>query len=181
MDKIVIFDTTLRDGEQAAGGALTITEKLDIGRQLEKLGVDIIEAGFPYTSQGDFDAVELLSKKLRYCRVAGLSGFKREQIDSTWAALKGAAAPLLHVVISTSDIHLNQQLHMSREEVLELTTDAVTYAKHFCSDMEFSAMDATRSDPDYLCQVLSAAVKAGATISMCPIRWAMYSRTSLGS
>jgi 2-isopropylmalate synthase len=168
MDKVVIFDTTLRDGEQAAGGALTINEKLDIGRQLEKLGVDIIEAGFPHTSQGDFDAVELLSKELRDCSIAALSGFKREQIDSTWAALKGAAAPLLHVVISTSDIHLDQQLHMSREEVLELTTDAVTYAKGFCADMEFSAMDATRSDPDYLCQVLSVAVKAGATIINVP-------------
>jgi len=168
VDKVVIFDTTLRDGEQAAGGALTTTEKLDIGRQLEKLGVDIIEAGFPHTSQGDFEAVELLSKKLKDCRIAALSGFKREQIDSTWAALKGAVAPLLHVVISTSDIHLNQQLHMSREEVLGLTTDAVAYAKQYCSDMEFSAMDATRSDPDYLCQVLAAAVRAGATIINVP-------------
>ena len=168
MDRIIIFDTTLRDGEQAAGGALTINEKLEIGRQLEKLRVDIIEAGFPHTSQGDFAAVELLSKELRDCRIAALSGFRHEQIDSTWAALKGAAAPLLHVVISTSDIHLNQQLRMSREEVLHLTIDAVSYAKHFCSDVEFSAMDATRSDPVYLCRVLGAAVKSGATVINVP-------------
>ncbi|MCX6013008.1 MAG: 2-isopropylmalate synthase [Chloroflexi bacterium] len=168
MDRVIIFDTTLRDGEQAAGGSLTITEKLEIGHQLEKLGVDIIEAGFPHTSPGDFLAVELLSKELKNCRIAALSGFRREQIDSTWAALKGAINPLLHIVISTSDIHLNQQLHLSRDEVLKLTLDAVSYAKKFCSEIEFSAMDATRSDRDFLCKVLQVAVANGATVINVP-------------
>jgi 2-isopropylmalate synthase len=168
MRRVIIFDTTLRDGEQAAGGSLTIDEKLEIGHQLQRLGIDIIEAGFPHTSKGDFMSVELLSRELRNCSIAALSGIKREQIDSTWAALKGAANPLLHVVLSTSDIHLNHQLRISREEALETAVDAVSYAKRFCSAVEFSAMDATRTDWDYLCQVLAATIKAGATVVNVP-------------
>jgi len=130
--------------------------------------VDIIEAGFPHTSPGDFAAVQLLARELRECQIAGLSGIKHEQIDSTWNALKDAEAPLLHVVLSTSDIHLKYQLHISREEALELSVEAVRYAKHYCDAVEFSAMDATRSDWDYLCQVLAATIKVGATVVNVP-------------
>jgi 2-isopropylmalate synthase len=168
MESVIIFDTTLRDGEQAAGGALTLEEKHEIGHQLQRLGVDIIEAGFPHTSPGDFAAVQLLARELRNCQIAGLSGIKEEQIDSTWNALKEAEAPLLHVVLSTSDIHLEHQLHIGREEALELSVEAVRYAKRYCSAIEFSAMDATRSDWDYLCRVLAATIKAGATVVNIP-------------
>ena len=164
MRHVRVFDTTLRDGEQAAGGALTIDEKLEIGRQLARLNVDVIEAGFPHTSPGDFKAVQLLSRELKGVEVAGLSGFKREQLDSTWEALKEAENPLLHTVISTSDIHLRHQLGQQRERVLELTRDAVSYARKYTSHIEFSAMDATRSDLDFVCQVFAAAIECGATI-----------------
>ena len=164
MRHIRIFDTTLRDGEQAAGGALTIDEKLEIGRQLARLNVDVIEAGFPHTSPGDFKAVNLLAQELRDVEIAALSGFKREQIDSTWRALEPAANPLLHIVISTSDIHIQHQLRARREHVLDLTQDAVAYARQFTSHIEFSAMDATRSDLDFVCRIFAAAIEAGATV-----------------
>ena len=164
MRHIRIFDTTLRDGEQAAGGALTIDEKLEIGRQLARLNVDVIEAGFPHTSPGDFRAVNLLAQELRDVEIAALSGFKREQIDSTWQALEPAANPLLHIVISTSDIHIQHQLRARREHVLDLTQDAVAYARQFTSHIEFSAMDATRSDLDFVCRIFAAAIEAGATV-----------------
>ena len=125
MRHVRIFDTTLRDGEQAAGGALTVDEKLEIGRQLARLKLDVIEAGFPFTSQGDFKAVELLARELHDVEVAALSGFKREQIDATWEALKDADRPLLHIVISTSDIHLEHQLRERREAIIDMTRDAV--------------------------------------------------------
>ena len=164
MRHIRIFDTTLRDGEQAAGGALTVDEKLEIGRQLARLKVDVIEAGFPHTSPGDFRAVNLLAQELRDVEIAALSGFKHEQIDSTWRALEPAQKPLLHIVISTSDIHLEHQLRARRDHVIDLTRDAVQYARQFTSHIEFSAMDATRSDLDFVCQVFVAAIEAGATV-----------------
>ena len=164
MRNVRIFDTTLRDGEQAAGGALTIDEKLEIGRQLARLNVDVIEAGFPFTSPGDFKAVDLLARELRNVEVAGLSGFKREQIDTTWDALKSAARPLLHIVISTSDIHLQHQLRERREVVIDLTRDAVGHARTLTDHIEFSAMDATRSDLDFVSEVFSAAIECGATV-----------------
>ena len=114
MKTIRIFDTTLRDGEQAAGGALTLEEKVEIGRQLQKLGVTVIEAGFPSTSPGDFEAVQFMSRELRDVEIAALSGFKEDQLIRTWEALRDAERPLLHTVISTSDIHIEQQLHMTR-------------------------------------------------------------------
>ena len=168
MRQIRIFDTTLRDGEQAAGGSLTLPEKMELGRQLQRLGVDIIEAGFPATSPGDFRAVEMMSRGLRDCQIAALSGFKEDQIETTYQALKDAVAPRLHIVISTSDNHLENQLHMSRQEVIEIARDATAYCKRFLSDVEFSAMDATRSDPDFLCEVFSAAVASGATVINVP-------------
>lgn len=164
MRHIRIFDTTLRDGEQAAGGSLTIDEKLEIGRQLARLNVDVIEAGFPHTSPGDFKAVNLLAQELRGVEIAALSGFKREQIESTWRALEPAEKPLLHIVISTSDIHLKHQLRTRREHVIDLTREAVAYARQVTSHIEFSAMDATRSDQDFVCRVFEAAIEAGATV-----------------
>ncbi|MDP7295798.1 MAG: hypothetical protein QGG24_10810, partial [Vicinamibacterales bacterium] len=155
MRRIRIFDTTLRDGEQAAGGALTLEEKIEIGRQLQRLGVDVIEAGFPSTSPGDFKAVETMGKEFRDVEIAALSGFRESQLERTWEALKVAERPLLHTVISTSDIHIEKQLRISRRELVELTGTTVRIAKKLCPHVEFSAMDATRSDPDFVCQVFA--------------------------
>ncbi len=168
MRTIRIFDTTLRDGEQAAGGALTLEEKMEIGRQLERLGVTVIEAGFPSTSPGDFEAVTRMCRELRDVEIAALSGFRDYQIERTWEALRDAERPLLHTVISTSDVHLQNQLNMTRDEVLELTRSTVEQARRLCPYVEFSTMDATRTDPDYLVQVLATAIAAGATVVNIP-------------
>src|SRR3989304_4723553 len=140
MDKVIIFDTTLRDGEQAAGGSLNIQEKLDIARQLEKLGVDIIEAGFPVTSPGDFEAVRLIAKEVRTPVICVLTQANLEAIDNSWEWLKGAKRPLINIVPSSSDIHLFYQLRKSREEILDMSCKTVAHAKKYCSDIEFSAM-----------------------------------------
>ena len=168
MRQIRIFDTTLRDGEQAAGGALTLEEKLEIGRQLTRLKVDVIEAGFPSTSPGDFKAVETMSREFRDVEIAALSGFRENQLERTWEALKSAERPLLHTVISTSDIHIEKQLRISRRELVELTGRTVRFAKKMCPHVEFSAMDATRSDPDFVCEVFTEAIAAGATVVNIP-------------
>ncbi|MCY3695287.1 MAG: 2-isopropylmalate synthase [Chloroflexi bacterium] len=168
MRTIRIFDTTLRDGEQAAGGALTLEEKMEVGRQLERLGVTVIEAGFPSTSPGDFEAVTRMSRELHDVEIAALSGFRDYQIERTWEALQDAERPLLHTVISTSDVHLQNQLNMTREEVVELTRNTVELARRRCPHVEFSTMDATRTDPDYLVQVLATAIAAGATVVNIP-------------
>ena len=168
MRTIRIFDTTLRDGEQAAGGALTLEEKIEIGRQLQKLGVTVIEAGFPSTSPGDFEAVQFMSREYRDVEIAALSGFREEQLSRTWEALREAERPLLHTVISTSDIHLMQQLHISRAELVELTEHTVKFARNLAPHVEFSTMDATRSDRDFVVEVLATAIKAGATIVNIP-------------
>lgn len=168
MKTIRIFDTTLRDGEQAAGGALTLDEKMEIGRQLQRLGVTVIEAGFPSTSPGDFEAVQLMSRELRDVEIAALSGYGENLIEKTWDALKEAERPLLHTVISTSDNHLKRQLKMSRKDVLELTERTVKFSRKLVPHVEFSTMDATRSDPAFVAQVLSVAVAAGATVINIP-------------
>jgi 2-isopropylmalate synthase len=168
MRRIKIFDTTLRDGEQAAGGALTLEEKLEIGRQLERLGVDCIEAGFPATSPGDFRAVEQMCETVKDCQVAALSDAKLPNIETTGAALKKAAAPRLHTVLSTSDIHLQHQLRISRERALEMAVAAVRLGRNLIPEVEFSAMDASRSDPDFLCRVFEATIDAGATVINIP-------------
>ena len=168
MRDIRIFDTTLRDGEQAAGGALTLEEKMEIGRQLERLGVTVIEAGFPSTSPGDFEAVTRMCRELHGVEIAALSGFRDYQIERTWEALRDAERPLLHTVISTSDVHLQNQLSMTRGEVLELTRSTVELARRRCPFVEFSTMDATRTDPEYLVQVLATAIAAGATVVNIP-------------
>jgi 2-isopropylmalate synthase len=168
MRRIKIFDTTLRDGEQAAGGALTLEEKLEIVRQLERLGVDCIEAGFPATSPGDFRAVEATCEIVRDCQVAALSDAKLANIETTGAALKKGVAPRLHTVLSTSDIHLNYQLRITREQALEMAVAAVKLGRKLIPEVEFSAMDAARSDWDFLCRVFEATIDAGATIINIP-------------
>ena len=163
MDKVTVFDTTLRDGEQAAGGSLNIQEKLEIARQLEELGVDVIEAGFPVTSPGDFEAVRLIAKEVRKPTIAVLTHANMDAIDQSWEAVKGAAHPRIHIVISSSDIHLFYQLRKSRDEIVKMVRDSVTRAAKYCTDIEFSAMDASRTEPAYIYQVLGAAIDAGAT------------------
>lgn len=168
MRRIRIFDTTLRDGEQAAGGALTFDEKLEIARQLERLGVDCIEAGFPATSPGDFRAVEAVCDFVKDCQVTALSDAKLPNIETTAKALMKAVAPRLHTVLSTSDIHLNYQLRISRDQALDMAVAAVKLGRTFLPEVEFSAMDAARSDREYLCRVFEATIAAGATVINIP-------------
>jgi len=163
MDKVIIFDTTLRDGEQAAGGALNIQEKLEIARQLEKLGVDVIEAGFPVSSPGDFEAVKLIAKEIRTPVICILTHAAPEAVDMSWEAVKEAEHPRIHIVLSSSDIHLFYQLKRSREEILQTSRDMVARAKKYVDDIEFSPMDASRTEPEYIYQILKAVIDAGAT------------------
>lgn len=163
MEKVVFFDTTLRDGEQSPGFSMNIPEKLRMAKQLEKLGVDIIEAGFPIASQGDFEAVKIIAESIKKSQVAGLARANNKDIERAWEAVQNAEHPRIHTFISTSDIHLTHQLRKSREEVMDMAISAVKKAKSYTENVEFSAMDATRSDRDYLYQVIEAAIDAGAT------------------
>ncbi len=160
--KIVFFDTTLRDGEQSPGVALDLKQKVEIGNALAELGIDVIEAGFPVTSPGDFEAVKTLAKEVKGVTIAALARANKKDIEVAWEAVKFSESPRIHTFIATSDIHLKYKLKKSREQVLELTKEAVKYARSLCPDVEFSAEDATRSDWDYLAQVVLEAVKAGA-------------------
>ncbi|HNR12973.1 MAG TPA: 2-isopropylmalate synthase [Thermodesulfobacteriota bacterium] len=162
MENVAVFDTSLRDGEQSPGFSMNIQEKLQVARQLERLNVDSIEAGFPVASDGDFEAVRQIARTIKSCNVAALARANREDIDRAWEAIREAASPIIHTFISTSDFHLKYQLHLSREQVLEKAVDAVKRAKSRTPFVEFSAMDATRTDRDYLCQVVQAAIEAGA-------------------
>jgi 2-isopropylmalate synthase len=161
-ERITIFDTTLRDGEQSPGCSMNIEEKVSFARQLERLGVDVIEAGFPIASEGDFAAVAAIARECRTARVAALCRTTEPDIRRAAEALKGAARPRLHTFVATSDIHLAHKLKKTRGEVLEMTREAVSLARTLTDDVEFSAEDATRSDPGYLCEVLSVAVASGA-------------------
>ncbi|OGO02184.1 MAG: 2-isopropylmalate synthase [Chloroflexi bacterium RBG_13_53_26] len=163
MDKVTIFDTTLRDGEQAAGGMLNVQEKLEIARQLEKLGVDVIEGGFPASSKGDFEAVRLIAREIRQSAICALTHANAKAIDTAWEAIQEAEHPRIHVFLSASDVHLSYQLKKSREEVLGQARDMVARAKTYVNDVEFSPMDASRTDPAYLYMILEAVIKAGAT------------------
>ena len=163
MDRVIIFDTTLRDGEQAAGGSLNIKEKLDIAKQLEKLGVDVIEAGFPISSPGDFEAVKLIVQEVRNPIICGLARANPKDIDRAWEAIKEAAHPRIHVFVSSSDIHLMHGMKKSREEILQLAGDMVARAKSYTDDIEFSPMDASRTELAYLYQILEVTIDAGAT------------------
>jgi 2-isopropylmalate synthase len=161
--RITVFDTTLRDGEQSPGCSMTVQEKLRLAPQLERLGVDVIEAGFPIASDGDFEAVQTISKLVRKPIVAGLARACKPDIERAWQALQGAARPRIHVFLATSDIHLEHKLRISRRQCLEQARDAVRHAKSFCQDVEFSPEDATRTDQVFLCEVLEAVIEAGAT------------------
>ncbi|HNQ63343.1 MAG TPA: 2-isopropylmalate synthase [Syntrophorhabdaceae bacterium] len=161
-ERVYIFDTTLRDGEQSPGNTMNTQEKLRVARQLELLGVDIIEAGFPIASDGDFDAVRLIAEAIKNSEVAGLARANEEDIDRAWEAIKVAAKPRIHTFISTSDIHLKHQFRKNRDEILKIAVSAVKRAKKYTDNVEFSAMDATRSDWDYLCKVFSEVIDAGA-------------------
>ncbi|MGH2460563.1 MAG: 2-isopropylmalate synthase [Chloroflexota bacterium] len=163
MDRVIIFDTTLRDGEQSPGASLTVDEKVDIAHQLERLGVDVIEAGFPITSLGDFAAVGRIAREVRGATICGLARAVPADIDRAGEALKDAADPRIHVFISSSDIHLAHQIRKGRSEVLEITGAMVRRAKGYVSNVEFSPMDATRSEPEFLLEILKIAIEAGAT------------------
>ena len=163
MDRVIFFDTTLRDGEQSPGASMNVAEKVRLATQLEKLGVDAIEAGFPAASPGDFEAVKAISDRIKNIQVAGLARTSKGDIDKAWDAIKDAANPRIHTFIATSDIHMKHKLKMNREEVIRTAVESVRYAKGFTDNVEFSAEDASRSDRDFLCRVLEAAIDAGAT------------------
>ena len=162
VDKVLIFDTTLRDGEQSPGVALTAADKMEIARQLEKLGVDIIEAGFPRTSPGDFAAVEAIAKEIKNSQIAGLAHANPEAVDACWDAVKVGVQPRIHVFLSSSDIHIMHQLAKDKETVLEMARTMVARAAGYCSDVEFSPMDATRSDRQFVYWMLEQPIEAGA-------------------
>jgi 2-isopropylmalate synthase len=162
-ETIVIFDTTLRDGEQAPGCSMHLEEKLRMARQLDRLGVDVIEAGFPVASQGDFEAARAVAREVRRPKIAALARAGRDDITRAWQAIEHAERPRIHTFLATSDIHLQYKLKITREQCLEQTHSAVAYAKSLCDDVEFSPEDATRSDVEFLIQVLQTAVDSGAT------------------
>jgi len=162
-DRVLIFDTTLRDGEQCPGATMTLEEKLEVAELLDTMGVDIIEAGFPIASNGDFEAVSLIAKQVKRATVAGLARAISADIARAGEAVRHAARPRIHTFVSTSPIHLAHQMRKSEEEVLEIITKTVTQARNLIEDIEWSAMDATRTPIDYLCRCVEAAIKAGAT------------------
>jgi 2-isopropylmalate synthase len=167
-ERVKIFDTTLRDGEQSPGCSMNLEEKLRLARKLESLGVDIIEAGFPIASDGDFAAVKAVADECRDVTVAALCRTAEPDVIRAAEALRGAAHPRIHTFVATSDIHLEYKLKKTRTEVIEMTRRAVQLARGFAEEIEFSAEDATRSDLDYLCDVFAAAVDEGATILNVP-------------
>jgi 2-isopropylmalate synthase len=162
-DHVKIFDTTLRDGEQSPGISLDVGEKLEIAEQLARLGVDVIEAGFPIASQGDFDAVEAIAKTVRGSTIAGLSRTAFKDVDRAWEAVRHAEQPRIHVFIATSLIHMKKKLRMTEEQVKEEAAGAVARAKTYCDDVEFSPEDGSRSDVEFLIEVCQLAVSNGAT------------------
>lgn len=162
-ERVYIFDTTLRDGEQSPGYTMNTQEKLRVAKQLEALGVDIIEAGFPQASEGDFQAVKLIAESIKDCEVAALARANDDDIDRAWEAIKNAKKPRIHTFISTSDIHLKYQLRKTRDEVIAIAVRSVKRAKKYTPNVEFSAMDATRSDWDFLVKIFEEAIDAGAT------------------
>jgi 2-isopropylmalate synthase len=162
IEKVFIFDTTLRDGEQSPGASMNTAEKVRLATQLEKLGVDIIEAGFPAASEGDFEAVTQVSKKITHSQVAALCRATVSDIDRAWKAVCHAAHPRIHTFLATSDIHMEYKLKMTRDDVVRSAVDAVRFARTFTENIEFSAEDGSRSDPDFLCKVFEAVIDAGA-------------------
>jgi 2-isopropylmalate synthase len=168
METVRIFDTTLRDGEQSPGFSMTVPEKVRMAHQLEALGVDVIESGFPIASQGDLEGTRAVCREIRSCTVAALARARRDDIDAALDGLKGAAHPRLHTFLATSDLHLQHKLRLTREECLEAISTNVRYARERCAEVEFSAEDASRTDIGFLCEAVSRAVRAGATIINLP-------------
>ena len=166
--RIKVFDTTLRDGEQTPGVNLNIQEKLEIAKRLAAMGVDIIEAGFAIASPGDFQAVKTIAENIKGVRIASLSRALEKDIDRAWEALQNAENPRIHTFIATSDIHMKYKLRMTEDEVLERVAAMVAYAKRYCSDVEFSAEDASRTRVEFLYRVVDTAIKAGATVINIP-------------
>jgi 2-isopropylmalate synthase len=162
-DKVIFFDTTLRDGEQSPGASLNLKEKILIAHQLAILGVDVIEAGFPASSAGDFEAVKIISQQIKTSSIAGLCRSTEKDIKICWDAVKYAKKPRIHTFLATSDLHIEKKLQKTRSEVLDMAVEAVKYAKSLCKDVEFSAEDAGRSNIDYLCKVVEAVIEAGAS------------------
>ncbi len=162
-DRVLIFDTTLRDGEQSPGISLNTAEKLEIAQQLARLGVDVIEAGFPIASPGDFEAVRAIAQHVDGPIVAGLARANPTDVDRAWEAVRDAARPRIHTFVSTSDIHIEHQLQSTREDVKGLARASVAQARALCEDVEFSPMDATRADVEFTAEVLQIAVEEGAT------------------
>ncbi len=164
MRRIQIFDTTLRDGEQSPGISLSVEEKVEIAHQLGRLRVDVIEAGFPITSEGDFEAVSRIASEVRGPVIAGLARIHQADIERAWEAVRWAGRPRVHTFVGTSDLHIEHQMRSSREEILRRAAEAVELAKSLCPEVEFSPMDATRTDIGYLSEVVAAAVEAGADV-----------------
>ena len=168
MPQIRIFDTTLRDGEQAPGCSMDLAEKIEIAQALERMKVDVIEAGFAIASQGDFDSVQAIARTLKNCTVASLARATEKDIDAAWNAVKDAKIPLIHTFLATSPTHMQYKLKMSEQEVLEAIAKMVAYARNLCPQVEFSAEDAMRSDPAFLVRAVDAAIRAGAMVINIP-------------
>src|SRR5919109_789241 len=162
-NRVIIFDTTLRDGEQSPGISLNTAEKLEIANQLARLGVDVIEAGFPIASPGDFEAVQAIAREVHGPVIAGLARAHAADIERAAEAVRDAERPRIHTFISTSDIHIRHQLQSTREDVLGQARAAVAHAKSFVDDVEFSPMDATRADVEFTAEVVRIAIEEGAT------------------
>jgi 2-isopropylmalate synthase len=167
-NRVFIFDTTLRDGEQSPGAALNVSEKVEIAHALEELGVDVIEAGFPISSPGDLRAVQRISREVRDCVVCGLTRANRKDIDAAVEALREAARPRIHTGLGVSDVHIQHKLRTTRDEALQRGVDAVRYAKKHVEDVQYYTEDAGRADPEYLYRVLEAVIAAGATVVNIP-------------
>lgn len=174
-ERITVLDTTLRDGEQAAGSRLSSGEKLDIARQLQKLRVDVIEAGFPASSPGDMEAVKLIAREIKGPVITGLARAVKSDIDHLWESVKKAERNRIHIVLGSSDKHIEGKFSSSRDEILQRGVDAVKYAAKYTPDIEYSTEDASRSDFDYLCRVVEDVIKAGATVVNIPdtVGWAV--------
>ena len=167
-DRVFIFDTTLRDGEQSPGFHLDANSKLRIARQLEKLGVDVIEAGFPISSPGDFAACRRIAREIRGATVTALARAVPEDIDAVWAAIKEAETPQIHIVLSVSDVHIDRKLGMTREQVLKRGAEMVSYARSLCDRVQYSPEDAGRADPEYLIETVETMIAAGANVINIP-------------
>ncbi|HTW22297.1 MAG TPA: 2-isopropylmalate synthase [Candidatus Baltobacteraceae bacterium] len=168
MDTVQIFDTTLRDGEQSPGFSMNREEKLRLAHQIEELGVDILEAGFPIASPGDLDATRAVAAEIKGCKVAALARARQDDVDAALRGLEPAAKPRLHMFLATSDLHLKYKLRSTREQALDQITKMIRFARQHCPEVEFSAEDASRTDIDYLCLVVLAAVECGATVINLP-------------